>query len=217
VADTLAFYAQLVAGPERIGADATPGVAGFVRDLADGSIAAVITPDWRVSTIAQYAPELAGKLRMMPLPRFDVTSDAPTSSWGGTMMGIPRRCADPDAAWELLKYFYTSPSGLDAQRQVTGILPAVRSAWSVQPTRDDNLFGGQPVQQLYSELADQIPEQYVTPYTTLAQGELAFVLTKAVAYEHTHGSPGLRDACGQYLTDAGGILKMQIRFAEGSP
>jgi arabinosaccharide transport system substrate-binding protein len=230
VADTLAFYTQLVAGPRRIGADARPGTAGFVLDLAEGSVAAVITPDWRIADIARYAPELAGKLRMMPLPRFDPVGDAPTSSWGGTMIGIPRRSygpsPDPDAlrrenaAWELLKFLYFSPQGLDAQ-SVTGILPAVRSAWAGQPASvdpaADSLFRGQPIHKLYVDLADQIPEQFVTPYSATAQNELGYVLTRTVAHERARGDAGLRDACSQLLAQWAGILKTQIQFAEGTP
>jgi lactose/L-arabinose transport system substrate-binding protein len=231
VADTLAFYATLVAGPRRIGADARPGTAGFVFDLAEGSVAAAITSDWRIADIAKYAlPELDGKLRMMPLPRFDPARDAPTSSWGGTMIGIPRRqhgpATDPqatqreNAAWQLLKYLYFSPQGLDAQRQVTGILPAIRSDWAAKPTDTDpivRLFGGQPIRKLYIKLADQIPEQYVTPYSATAQGELAYVLTRAVAHERDKGDTGLRDACSQLLAQWADILKTQIQFNEGSP
>jgi arabinosaccharide transport system substrate-binding protein len=217
VADTLAFYTRLVAGPRRIGADATPGTAGFVRDLDEGSIAAVMTPDWQVSAIAQYAPDLAGKLRMMPLPRFDPNHDSPTSTWGGTMIGIPRQCRDPDAAWRLLKYLYLSPDGLDAQRQVTGILPAVRSAWSVAPTPDDLIYGGQSIQKLYIDMANQIPEQYVTPFTPLAQNELAYVLTRSVAYERASGDAGLPKKCSDLLHETADILKSQIQFAQDPP
>jgi ABC-type glycerol-3-phosphate transport system substrate-binding protein len=133
------------------------------------------------------------------------------------MIGIPRQCRDPDAAWRLLKYLYLSPDGLDAQRQVTGILPAVRSAWSMAPTPDDLIYGGQSIQKLYIDMANQIPEQYVTPFTPLAQNELAYVLTRSVAYERASGDAGLPNKCSDLLHETADILKSQIQFAQDPP
>jgi hypothetical protein len=114
VAETIAFYARMVRGPERIAAEATPGGVLWVRDMVNGDICAFVTPDWRVGYIRAYAPELEGKVRFMPLPRFD-PEDHPTSTWGGTMIGIPRNCRDPEASWDLLKFLYFSPECLAAR------------------------------------------------------------------------------------------------------
>ena len=126
---TVIFYAQLVAGPRAIGADVSPGV-GWTEDLSRGNICAVCTPDWKAGYIRQFSPELAGKVRMMPLPRFD-PGDASTSTSGGTMIGICRDCPNPEQAWKLLEFLYLSPQAAKA-RIAAGdeVLPAIPEEWN---------------------------------------------------------------------------------------
>ena len=63
---------------------------GLARDLTAGSVCALFTPDWKLDQIKAYAPGVAGKMRMMPLPIFE-TGDSPTSTWGA----ISVRAASP--------------------------------------------------------------------------------------------------------------------------
>ncbi len=92
VAQTVAFYATLVAGDSAIAGESGAGTGPWANDIAAGLLCAALTPDWRAQSLRDYAPSARGRLRMMPLPRFDA-SDAPTSTWGGTMIGIPRGAA----------------------------------------------------------------------------------------------------------------------------
>jgi arabinosaccharide transport system substrate-binding protein len=212
VAQTIALYATMVAGPKRIAADATPGGMLWTQDFARGSIAATITPDWKAGYLAQHGGSAAGKARMMPLPRFE-PSDTPTSTWGGTMVGIPRRAKDPAASWELLKFIYFSNEGLAARERHTQILPPIRSRWS-QPIYDQPsvYFGGQRIGALYRELADQIPRRYVTPYTALGTQSLATVLNKAVDHVRTRGESGLVEACQRWLNEEAEALEKRVAF-----
>ncbi len=91
VVKTIAFYAQLIAGPHSIGAQTDANTGIWISELERGDIGVFWTPDWRVELMRRYGhgDALRGKLRMMALPRFD-SEDAPTSTWGGTMIGIPR-------------------------------------------------------------------------------------------------------------------------------
>src|SRR5439155_22542087 len=57
VAQTIAFYAQLVAGPRRIGVESSGGLGVWARDLIDGNTCALITPDWKVADLKTYAPQ----------------------------------------------------------------------------------------------------------------------------------------------------------------
>ncbi len=214
VAHTLALYAQLVAGPSRIGRDSTPGAGLWTRDLVSGNLVAALTPDWRIGELREFAPELSGKLAMMPLPRFDPT-DTPTSTWGGTMIGIPRKCPQPDRAWELLTFLYFSPEALAARRAYTNILSPMTDAWSTLEPHPDAYFGGQDVQALYAELAPHIPRRYVTPFDTLAGGQLTAVLRRAIEYVTERGNAdGLEDACRAWLADSAAELRDWIDFGK---
>ena len=212
VAQTIAFYAQLVAGPRRIaGETAGLGATGlWVNDFAAGNLCATFTPDWKVYNFQAYAPQLAGKLRMMPLPRFDAT-DAPTSTWGGTMIGITRNGDRHNDAWRLIEFLYFSDVGLRARQRVTNILPPVVEQWHDPGYHDsDPYFGGQKVDELYVELARQIPRRYVTPATTIAATQLSVILNRAVEHVERYGDAGLEENVRRWCAEASNDLRRRV-------
>lgn len=217
VASTLAFYAQMVAGRRAVAEGTAAGSMLWVRDLSDGRLCAALTPDWRIRYLREMAPELAGKLSMIPLPRFEPT-DAPTSTWGGTMLGIPRRVANPDAAWALLEFLLASPEGLAARREHTDILPPLRDVLA-SPSLNvpDPLFGGQPVAAIYAELARHVPANRMHAYTPLASQALAGVLGQAVARVEAGETQDLEHACQEMLAQAQRQVESLIRFGEARP
>lgn len=214
VAETIALYAPMVAGPRRIAGQATPGGVLWTQDFARGDLCATITPDWKVGYLRTFAAQVSGKVRMMPLPRFAPT-DAPTSTWGGTMIAIPRRARDPDAAWELAKFLYLSREGLDARLRHTLIIPPLREQWDAPAYHTaDPYFGGQKANELFVELADQIPPRYVTPFTALGTQSLATVLNRAVEYVEANGEAGLEEAVQRWLDEEADYLRRRVAFGE---
>jgi ABC-type glycerol-3-phosphate transport system substrate-binding protein len=211
----MAFYARLVAGPERIGQSAGANQPVRVRALAEGDFGAIVTPDWGVPAIREWAPELAGKLAMMPLPRFE-PGDYPTSTWGGTMAAIPRNCADPERAWRLLIFLVASPDASRSNHGQRMMLPAIKASWEDPKFHEpDGFFGGQRVGELWVEMARQIPPRVVTPFTTIASGELSLVLHRAVsAAADGESDEGLRRKCAGWLEAAQRDLERYIRFGE---
>jgi ABC-type glycerol-3-phosphate transport system substrate-binding protein len=218
VAQTIAFYAQLVAGPGRIGGDISNAAGYGTQDLISGDVCALFTPDWRAGYVKTYAPELAGQLRMMPLPKFD-PQDAPTSTSGGTMIGIPRACKNPDLAWKLIKLLYLTPQSNTARvANGSGILPAVKSLWKDDVYHQaDPYYGGQKAFELYIDLAEKIPSRIVTPYTTQGAIALALVLHRAENYLNSNGTNGLENACTEWLRDAQSQLQRRIDFGKFEP
>ncbi|HEX4054961.1 MAG TPA: extracellular solute-binding protein [Tepidisphaeraceae bacterium] len=220
--DTAIFYAQLIAGPRAIGADVSPGI-GWTEDLARGNVCAVCTPDWKAAYLRQFSPQLAGKVRMMPMPKFE-SSDAPTSTSGGTMIGICRSCPHPRQAWKLLEFLYLSPEAAKA-RLAAGddVLPAIPEYWN-QPIyhQRDPFFadgaGGQRIGNLYINLAEQIPERFVTPYTYQAELALVAVLHRAEEYIADHGTAeGLTQPCAAWLAEAQDDMQRRIDFGKFEP
>ncbi len=211
VAQTVAFYAQLVAGPRSVAGESSSGMGAFARDLNQGNLCALLTPDWRVDYIRRYADKTAGRMRMMRLPKFE-PSDAPTSTWGGTMMGITRAAKRPGLAFELLEYLYLSPDGLRVRRQQTDILPPVVSEWdSPVYHKPDPFFGGQRIEALYVQLARELPRRDQSPASTIAAAALTYVLNSAVAYLDDHGSPqALQAHCQTWLDEAAKDLNRWI-------
>ncbi len=214
--ETVAFYIECVSGPTNIGAQAPSTAGGLKNDLLNGNICVLMTPDYRVDQLKELVPELAGKMRMMAMPVFE-SGDAPTATWGGTMIGIPRNAKDPEAAWKLLEFLYLSPQAAEARRKYTSILPPVMSQWNdAVYQRADPYFGGQKIDALYIQLAKDLPERYVTPSTTLASGYLSRVILQGSNFVAAH--PGdhaaLAEKCRQLLTDIQDDLQRRIQHGK---
>lgn len=214
VADTVEFYARCVAGGRSIGGDPSPGANLWVRDLTDGDLCSIFAPDWRTSYLIRTAPDLAGKLAMMPLPRFD-PADAPTATWGGTMMAIPKQARDPEKSWKLLQHLSLSPASMNARLQYSTILPPVIEAWD-DPRwhRPDAMFSGQRIGELYIALAKQLPERYVTPFTTVATQALTVVLNRAVLDVQAGDDKMLPTRIQGWLREADDDLRKRIDFGK---
>ena len=210
VARTIAFYARLVAGDSRIAEQVADSAIG--DSLASGDTAALLTPDWRVSSLWGHR-ELLGKLRMMPLPRFAV-GDAPTASWGGTVIAIPRGAKDPDGSWELLRELHLTPDALRARLRYSEILPAVIKAWDDPARRGySQLFGGQSIGSLYVDLARDLPQQRVSPYSQLIGQAISGVLSAAQRNVEVANAGDVEMMCARDLVEAQRQLERVLDFA----
>jgi arabinosaccharide transport system substrate-binding protein len=212
VAQTLAFYVRLVAGDRQVGAESAADSALEMKDFTDGNLGAVLMPDWKAQTFRQSAPGLAGKMRIIPLPRFDA-SDAPTGSYGGTLIGIPRACRQPDQAWKLIEFLYLSPEGLDDRKKL-GILPPIPEDWDdPEYHQPDSYFGGQKALEVYADLARQMPAPESTPVSILALGTLRYCQSQAVARVQSRGTENLEHQCQVWLDEAAIDLRRRIEHA----
>jgi len=211
VAQVVAFYARLVAGRDKVAAAAAGGSSAN-RDLVEGRFGAWLCPDWRSPQLQRYATGLAGKVRLRPLPRFD-PGDAPTSTWGGTMFGIPRNCRDPDAAFALLEHLLLTDEALAARARVGHILPPMPDKWNL-PAYDepDPFWSGQKVGRFFADLAPSVPHRYVTPFTQIAATELNEVLAKAVAAADAGREAELESLCRTWLGSAAESLRRRVEF-----
>ena len=211
VAQTLAFYAQLVAhGPKKVTQQTSQGIGAFTKDLTEGSLCSFIAPDWRVTYIKRYGAAVSGKMRMMPMPVFEPT-DRPTSTWGGTMMGITRACKNPDLAWKLMEHLYFSEAGMKARQESTEILPPITTMWG-DPFyhTPDPYFGGQKASELFIELAPKIPPRYVTFASPVATLALNDALVRATNHVEEHGEKGLEENCRKWLANSARDLKARM-------
>jgi arabinosaccharide transport system substrate-binding protein len=214
VAQTLAFYAQLVTGPKKVTQQSSQGIGAFTRDLTEGSLCSFVAPDWRVTYIKRYGAAVAGKMRMMPMPVFD-PGDAPTSTWGGTMMGLTKACRDPELAWKLMEHLYFSEAGMRERQASTEILPPIMTMWSDpfyhQP---DPYFAGQRSGELYIQLAPQIPPRYVSFASGVATLALNDALVRATEYVKAHegnlDEAELEANCRQWLASSARDLEARM-------
>src|SRR2546421_1135212 len=113
--------------------------------------------------------------------------EAGRSRGGGTMIATPRRCKAPGAAWKVIDFLYLSDRGLAVRRNLSDILPPLPEQYAKPEYHlPDPYFGGQKVDELYAELATEIPPRYVSPLTVGAQVAVALVVGRAVDYVRQH-------------------------------
>jgi ABC-type sugar transport system, periplasmic component len=208
--ETMRYYAPLVAGKHRIGNDLGGGQI-FTRALEDGYYLFMVAPDWRTKSIEQDVPKVAGRMALTPLPAF-YPGGRRTSTWGGTMIGITKRCADPDLAWELVMHLYLNKEALAEQFRGTNILPPARDLWD-HPAYDEPrpFWSNQPLGRLYANLAPETPPQYTSPYIGLAKAKLSEALIACVRYYDRYGVRGFDGFVRQQMARAAAEVRRQMR------
>ncbi len=192
---TMLWFVPLVVGKNRIASSLAGGqvLSGAIKD---GYFVCLMTPDWRTKTIEkmfqdkktkEFAPEMMGKLRLMPLPA--VKRGGPrTSTWGGTMLGITKQSPSQDLAWQLALHLYLNKDDLGQRFRDTNILPALRAAWKEPAFNEPRPFwGGQRLGTLYADLAPQEPQVYTSPFIAQSRAKLGEALVDCISKYRNDG------------------------------
>lgn len=179
-AHVLASLATWCGGPARVALDVPDfNAAGNTLRLR-GTVVAALMPDWLAGRWRLDMPELAGKLRLMPMPSWE-RGGLRTTTYGGTMLGIPKATNDFEAAWRLAKRLYLDPETHVSFFRGTNIIPPVRTSWTHPAfSEPDPYFGGQLVGKLYIDQAGNIPMRTSSPYNNFALDRVADALLKLV-------------------------------------
>ena len=181
----MCWYVPLVAGPHRIG-NSLGGGQVLTKAVEDGYVLFLVCPDWRSRGFQKDIPRVSGKMALMPLPAVE-PGGIRTSTWGGTMLGITRRCKEPDLTWALAMHLYLDKAQLAERFRQTSILPAMRDAWNQEAFHEPNSFySGQPLGDTYAALAPQVPFQYTSPFISTAKAKLGAALISCVQEYNAH-------------------------------
>lgn len=187
-ARTLARLVPWFAGPTRsCRFGQAENSASAQQIILDGLVVGVLTPDWLAGTLKQQVPGLSGKVKLMPLPAFDVGGRR-TSVWGGTMLAISKASPTPEVDWEFAKAIYLSREMAEGLYRATYIISPIKANWT-NPIYDepDPYFSGQPVGRMYINLAPEVPPRPSSPYSKQAIEKLATSLIALVNYAERNG------------------------------
>lgn len=204
-------------GPRRIAADAPNFTASGNQLKAEGFVLSSFFPDWMCDVWKHELPQLAGKIKLMPLPAWD-EGERRTSVWGGTMLGIPRSAVkspeDFEELWSFAKHLYLSKDLATDLYRSSGIVTPVVEFWS-DPVFDepDAYFAGQPKGRMYIGLAPQVPARTSSPYNTLALSRVqdALVqLSEETRRTRQYDEARLRERASHYLKRAHDMVAAQI-------
>jgi arabinosaccharide transport system substrate-binding protein len=187
-ARVLATVVSWTTGPGRIAVNAPEFDAAGNKMRLDGTVLFSFMPDWLTSAWRQDLPQLAGKVKLMPLPAWE-RGGRRTSVMGGTMLGIPKRARDFERAWRYAKHLYLSAELARALFRTTGIITPVKGHWT-DPVYDEPspYFSGQRPGRLYIAAAPEVPPRTSSPYNALAQIKLADSALALKAYAQRTGA-----------------------------
>ncbi len=155
-------------GPQRIATQAPYFSAAGNQLLLDGRLVAQFMPDWLAGVWQRDLPELAGKVKLMPLPAWE-PGGRRTSVFGGTMLGLPRRSRDPERAWNFGRDLYFSPQLATELFRTGSIISPVRRQWT-SPVYDEPsaYFSGQAPGRMFIEAAPAVPVRVLSPFKAVA-------------------------------------------------
>ncbi len=209
--ETIKWYVPLVAGEKRISAD--PGMFGppWVRSVEDGYCLFFFCPDWKSRQTEKQVPSMKGKMKLMPLPAFE-PGQRRTSTWGGTMLGITKKCANKELAWKLVQHLYTDRESLAKLFRETNILPAVKDVWDHPAFQQPKEYWcGQRLGVEYSRLAEEVPPQHSSPFLTLAKSELGKVVAQCAIYYEETGEEGFDRYVRKAVAKAASVVRRQMK------
>lgn len=209
VLDTLKWYTRLVAGPQKIGND-IGGRDVFTQAVERGYFLSFICPDWRSKGTETHVGSMKGKMALMPLPAF-TKGGRRTSTWGGTMLGITKRCRDKELAFRLATHLYLHAEDLAERFRELNILPPLRDAWRL-PEFDEPrpYWSNQRLGKLYTDLADQVPPQYTSPFINLAKAKMGEAVSACAAFYNANGEKGFDAYARARLKDAADYVRLQM-------
>jgi arabinosaccharide transport system substrate-binding protein len=190
--DVVCWYVRQTQGKDRIAFPCGWG-QNLSKSIMDGLCLFYLCPDWRTGQFQADVPGATGKLSLMPLPAWE-SGGRRTSSWGGTGLAFTKQSKNFELAWKLAMYLYYDPPQLGPRFREMNILPPIRTAWD-QPEINEprSFYSGVAVGRVYADLADQVPETYVSAYMQMTEGKLLEALANTAAYYNEHGEEGLRE------------------------
>jgi len=208
--ETLKWYIPLVAGPDRIGID-YGGREVFTTSVEKGRFLTFICPDWRSKGTETHVASMAGKMALMPLPAFE-PGGRRTSTWGGTMLGITKKCPNKQMAYKLAMHLYLDPHELARRFRDLNILPPLKDAWRLPEFNQPRPYwSNQPIGRMYAELAEQVPPQFTSPFITLAKTKMSEVVSACSVYYKSHGKRGFDEFIRARLEEAADYVREQMK------
>lgn len=159
--------------------------------LSGGEVMGVMQGSWFATELASGAPDMAGQWSITTVP-FGAPGRTFHSATGGASLSIPTGAAEPDLAWEFIKYSMTPENQTEYFKIVAGV-PSLKTSWDDPAFDEVNAYfdmplgrnvadwslGAMPMQLPSLEVADLIGEAIYKATTGGATAQEA--LDEAVA------------------------------------
>lgn len=130
----------------------------FWGEFKAGKIAAWIMNTAEAANLKTNAPELSGKWKIMPTPRWDDKEQALSGYWGGTVIAVTDQSENPGAAADFVKWLCGSVEGQVWAGKTWSAVPAYEPAYSDPFYQEgDPYFSGDNI---YDMILDTTPFHY---------------------------------------------------------
>ncbi len=103
----------------------------------------VMHGSWFATEIASGAPEMAGQWAIAPVP-WGAAGRPNDAATGGACLSVPTGSAEPDLAWEFIKYSMTPANQAEYFRIVAGV-PSLKTSWDDPAFDEINEYFGIPL------------------------------------------------------------------------
>jgi arabinosaccharide transport system substrate-binding protein len=220
-ARTISHIAMWTSGPEPIAAEVSFWDATGHQLMRDGFVIATFAPDWMCNYWRKEVPQLAGKMKLMPMPAWE-KGGRRTSVWGGTMLGIPKTAENPEKLWEIAKHLYLSRELAHELYDKGDIITPVREFWQDDIyDKPDPFFMGQPKGRMYINLAPDVPDRFSSPFGAIALARTQSAVSKLCAYARANKPataeellPKARELLAEAQQDAMRHVNRNVFFAD---
>lgn len=163
------YYEQYVGGVGELSRRVAQG-----DRFTNGFEAMVFSHTGRVKSVKDTVPDLRFGIAAMP---YDPAEGSPNPTWvGGWTLAIPAGAANPDLAWEFIKYVTATPEGTEAFAITSGWFPSYIPSPAFQIFLDDPVMG--PFVDIIVKAKNQRP---VIPVQELYVSEMEAALTDVFA------------------------------------
>jgi len=111
--------------------------------LSGGDAMGVMHGSWFATEIASGAPDMAGQWAIAPVPWGEAGRPVDAAT-GGACLSIPTGAAEPDLAWEFIKFSMTPENQTEYFKIVAGV-PSLKTSWGDPAFDEINEYFGIPL------------------------------------------------------------------------
>lgn len=184
VIDTLAFMKEMLADGTAI-----PAPGGFHHAeeywgwMNAGNCATVSMPFWYLNRFTDYMPDLAGKMKVLPLPTWSDGLGHKSSQMGGTGVSVVKTSPNADVAKAFIAFATLSFEGNVNTWKLLGFDPILTDVYGAPEMMEPNKFFDYYGDDIFDKMAtvlDDIPDTAITDMyptaTDIVKSQMAYDL-----------------------------------------
>ena len=185
VIDTMKFMQSMLEDGTAI---PTPGGMSHTEEyygwMDQGGCAAICMPFWYLDRFVNYMPDLAGSMKIAPMPTW-ADGGHKSAQMGGTGTAVIASSPNAELAKEFVAYVGLTEEGCVTTWKTCGYDPILKDVYGTEAMKETNKFFefyGQDLFEVLSTVLDDIPDTCLTAYypaaTDIVKSQMAYRLVE---------------------------------------